>query len=137
MAPNQVSGTRDFDQLERRRIKAAKLLDQGLSQAEVARRLKVSRESVRRWANRIEAGSPALGLSKAGRAGRKPKLGPAELTKLKAILRAGPRKSGFPTGEWSLRRVASVIRKEFAVKYHTRHVSWILRNRLGLFLDAL
>ena len=116
--------------MERRRLQAAKLLKRGLSQAEVARRLKVSRESVRRWSNRIETGSPRLGLSKAGRAGRKPKLGPAELKRLKAILKAGPAKSGFPNGPWSLRRVASVIRKEFGVKYHTRHVSWILRKKL-------
>lgn len=136
MAANRGTGKRDFDELERRRLQAAKLLKQGLSQAEVARRLKVSRESVRRWSNRIEAGSPRLELSKAGQPGRKPKLGPVELKKLKAILRAGPAKSGFATGAWSLGCVASVIRKEFEVKYHPRHVSWILRKKLGVSLSA-
>ena len=120
MAANRGTGKRDFDELERRRLQAAKLLKQGL----------------RRWSNRIEAGSPRLELSKAGRAGRKPKLGPAELKRLKAILKGGPAKSGFATGAWSLGCVASVIRKEFEVKYHPRHVSWILRKKLGVSLSA-
>ncbi|HEY4300026.1 MAG TPA: helix-turn-helix domain-containing protein, partial [Candidatus Didemnitutus sp.] len=36
--------------LKDRRIAASKLLEEGNSQAEVARRLKVSRQSVSRWA---------------------------------------------------------------------------------------
>jgi transposase len=85
MSP-QAAKTRDFDQLERRRRQAAKLLDRGLSQAEVARRVKVSRESVRRWANRIAANGAGEGLKKAGRAGRTARLGPPELEKLEQIL---------------------------------------------------
>lgn len=119
---------RDFDQLERRRRQAAKLLDRGLSQAEVARRVKVSRESVRRWANRIGAGE---GLKKAGRAGRIARLGRAELEKLEQVLVAGPEKSGFPNGLWTLDRIAEVVRKQFGVKYHAGHVWWILRRKMG------
>lgn len=136
MAASRRTGRRDFDELERRRLEAAKLLKRGVSQAEVARRLKVSRESVRRWKNRIDDGS-SVGLRKIGRAGRKPKLGPKELKRLSAILKAGPAKSGFSTGAWSLGCVASVIRKEFEVRYHTRHVSWILREKLGVSIKAL
>src|SRR3954469_25475974 len=84
MSP-QTAKTRDFDQLERRRRQAAKLLDRGLSQAEVARRVKVSRESVRRWANRIAANGAGEGLKKAGRAGRTARLGPPELEKLEQM----------------------------------------------------
>jgi transposase len=123
--------TRDFDQLERRRRQAAKLLNRGLSQAEVARRVKVSRESVRRWANRIAVDGAGEGLKKAGRAGRIAKLGPAELEKLEQMLLAGPEKSGFPNGLWTLDRIAEVVRKQFGVKYHAGHVWWILRGKLG------
>lgn len=77
-------------------MKAAKLLDQGLSQGEVARRVKVSRESVRRWSNQI-AQYGVEGLKRAGPAGRRPKLSEAELGKLGRILRAGAKKAGFPT----------------------------------------
>ncbi len=131
MAKNKRRRKRDFDQLERRRLRAAELLAQGMSQAEVARRLKVSRESVRRWSDRIKSQGSISGLKKTGRAGRKPRLGPAELKRLRAILEAGPPKSGFPSGPWTLRRIASVIRKQFEVRYHTRHVSWILRTKLN------
>jgi transposase len=131
MAAKKKRGKRDFDQLERRRLRAAKLLEQGTSQAEVARRLKVSRESVRRWANQIGTRGSKLGLKKAGRAGREPRLGAAELKELRAILRAGPTKSGFRSGPWSLERMARVIKRKFGVQYHTRHVSWILRKKLN------
>ena len=50
-------------------MRAARLLNRGLSQAEVARRVKVSRESVRRWAGQIAKHGTAEGLKKAERAG--------------------------------------------------------------------
>lgn len=130
MSP-RAAKRRDFDQLERRRRQAAKLLDRGLSQAEVARRVKVSRESVRRWANRIAAGGAGEGLKKAGRAGRSARLGPAELEQLEQILLAGPEKSGFPNSLWTLDRIAEVVQKQFGVKYHAGHVWWILRRKMG------
>src|SRR4051812_5097009 len=46
MSP-QAAKTRDFDQLERRCRQAAKLLDRGLSQTEVARRVNGARISAR------------------------------------------------------------------------------------------
>jgi transposase len=123
--------TRDFDELQRRRMKAAKLLDQGMRQAEVARRMKVSRESVRRWSNQIARYGAAAGLKKAGRAGRKCRLSAAQIEKLEAVLREGPEKAGFANGLWTLDRIAQVIRKQFQVKYCCGHVWWILRQKLG------
>ena len=127
----RTAGKRDFDELERRRMDAARLLRRGIRQAEVARRLKVSRESVRRWADQIASHGSTKILKKAGRAGRKAKLGAAELVTLEAILKAGPEKAGFPTGLWTLDRIGRVIRDEFQIKYHRGHVWWILRNKLG------
>ena len=122
---------RDFDELERRRMTAARLLNRGISQAEVARRVKVSRESVRRWWNQIRQCGSAAALKKAGRAGRKPGLSATDLHRLENILRAGPEKSGFANGLWTLDRIAEVIRKEFDAAYHPGHVWWILRRKLG------
>ena len=130
MSP-RAAKTRDFDQLERRRRQAAKLLDRGLSQAEVARRMKVSRESVRRWANRIAANGAGEGLKKAGRAGRVARLGWLEPEKLEQILRAGPEKSGLPNGLWTLDRIAKVVQNQFGIKYRAGHVWWILRRKMG------
>jgi transposase len=129
MSPKARS-KRDFDELERRRIRAAKLLNRGMRQAEVARQVSVSRESVRRWSNQI-ARQGAAGLRKAARAGRPPGLGAAELKKLEALLREGPAKAGFPNGLWTLDRIAQLIRQHFQVKYHSGHVWWILRQKLG------
>jgi transposase len=129
MSPRAKSA-RDFDELERRRMRAARSLDRGVRQAEVARQVKVSRESVRRWANQI-AKQGVAGLEKAGRAGRRPQLSAADLEKLEVLLRAGPEKAGFPNGLWTLDRIAQLIRQHFHVNYHAGHVWWILRRNLG------
>jgi transposase len=110
-------------------MQGAKLLNRGIHQAEVARRCKVSRESVRRWWNRIAAhGTQAL--KRAGRAGRKPQLEASQLKKLEARLREGAEKAGFPNGLWTLERIGQIIRDEFGVDYHPGHVWWILRKKL-------
>jgi transposase len=111
---------------------AAKRLSRGLTQAEVARRVKVSRESVRRWSNQIlQQHGSAQALVRAGRAGRKPRLSTAQLQALEGILRQGPEPAGFRNGLWTLDRIAHVIREQFQVDYHAGHVGWILRNKLG------
>jgi putative transposase len=110
---------------------AARLLHRGVRQAEVARRLHVSRESVRRWADQIAKHGSAEALKKAGRAGRKAGLGVAELARLEAILKSGPEKAGFPSGLWTLERIGQVIGKEFQIEYHPGHVWWILHKKLG------
>ncbi len=127
---SRAKNTRDFDQLERRRMRAAKLLGRGVRQAEVARQVKVSRESVRRWSNQI-AKQGAAGLKKAARAGRPPGLSAVELKELEALLRAGPEKAGFPNGLWTLDRIAQLIRQNFKVQYRSGHVWWILHQKLG------
>jgi len=110
---------------------AAKLLNRGLSQAEVARRTKVSRESVRRWWNQIVRHGAAKGLQKAGRAGRKSRLAASQIEKLETILLAGPEQAGFSNGLWTLDRIAKVIRDQFGVQYRSGHVWWILHKKMG------
>jgi len=50
---NPAGVRRDFEALEARRMEAARLLRQGVSQSEVARRLEVHRQSVIRWARQL------------------------------------------------------------------------------------
>ena len=65
---------RDFAALERRRIKAVRLVvEEGLSQGEAARRVKAAQQSVSGWVRQYRERG-ATGLAKAGRAGRKPLL---------------------------------------------------------------
>lgn len=118
---------RDFDGLEQRRFRAAKLFNQGVSQAQVARQTGVSRESARRWHAQWQSGGKA-GLKQAGRAGRKPRLQSAQLENLRRGLKEGPEVLGYGTGLWTTWRVADLIERQTGHKYHPGHVWRILRS---------
>ena len=118
---------RDFDQLEQRRLKAAKLFDQGLTQAEVSRQLDVHRQSVSRWYKAWED-QGRKGLKKAGRAGRKPRLQVDQLEALNRGLKEGPEVLGYGTGLWTTWRVADLIERQTGLKFHPGHVWRILRS---------
>ena len=126
---NPAGVRRDFEALEVRRMRAATLLRSGLSEAEVARQLDVHRQSVNRWARQLVVAGRA-GLKRAGRAGRKPKLGAADLRKLERGLQRGPEALGFDTSLWTAWRVAVLIEETCGVKYHPGHV-WRLLKQLG------
>ena len=108
-------------------MEAARLLRQGLSQGEVARRVGVHRQSVSRWARQLAEGGRAS-LKKVGRAGRKPRLSPADLRWVERGLKRGPEALGYGTGLWTARRVAKLIEQECGVQYHPGHVRRILRD---------
>jgi len=116
---------RDFEGLEQRRKKAGDLFSQGESQAWVARRLKVSRQSVNRWYQQWKKGG-AERLTGAGRAGRKPRLDGEQLRKVDAALRQGARQHGFDAELWTLPRVATVIERVTGETFHPGHVWKIL-----------
>ena len=124
---NPAGVRRDFAALARRRMEGAKLLKQRVSEAEVARRVGVHRQSVNRWAQKL-AESGRAGLKQAGRAGRKPRLSPADLAKLRAGLQRGPEALGYATSLWTARRVTHLIRETCGVRYHPGHVWRILRQ---------
>jgi len=124
---NPAGVRRNFDALERRRMEAAALLKRGVSQSEVARRLGVHRQSVIRWARQLDK-SGVAGLKKAGRAGRKPGLGVAQLRAIERGLKRGPEALGYPTGLWTSARVRELIEYETGVRYHEAHVWRILRK---------
>jgi transposase len=58
---------RDFEALEKRRFQAIRLLDKGLNQSEIARRVKVVRQTVARWVSQYRQ-QGAESLKRAGRA---------------------------------------------------------------------
>ena len=124
---NPAGVRRDFAALERRRMEAARLLREGLSQSEVARELGVHRQSVSRWARELEQ-SGVRGLRQAKRTGRPPKLNPAQLRDLERALQRGPEAFGFASGLWTASRVRAVIEYRTGVRYHEDHVWRILRK---------
>ncbi len=126
---NPAGVRRDFDALERRRLEAIRLWESGLNQSEVARRVKVVRQTVVRWvAQYRERGKAAL--RKAGRAGRKPLLNPEDRQRLEELLVRGPEALGYETPLWTCPRVARLIEQEFGVRYHEGHV-WKVLVSLG------
>ena len=125
---------RDFEGLEKRRKDAARMFKAGTRQADVARALGVSRQSVSRWYKDWEKAG-TKGLKAAGRAGRKPRISPRDLKKIDTALLKGARANGFNTDLWTLRRVAKVIEAIIGVRYHQGHVWRILRDSMGWSLQ--
>jgi transposase len=124
---NPAGVRRDFEALEARRLHAAQLLKQGVTQADVARQVGVHRQSVSRWAQQLESGGRTA-LKKAGRAGRKPRLTAADLRRIERGLKHGPEALGYDTSLWTAWRVAELIERECGVRYHPGHVWWLLRK---------
>ncbi len=120
-----VHPQRDFQALEDRRRRAAKLFRAGARLASVARTFQVSRQSVSRWYRPWKQGT-AEALRAAGRAGRKAKLERPQLQQLDGALRPGARAQGFGTDRWTLPRVAKRIERLTGVRYHPGHVGKIL-----------
>jgi len=126
---NLLGVRRDFDVLEKRRMDGARLLDEGLHGAEVARRVGVHRQSVSRWEKTLKT-SGVKGLKKAGRAGRKPLLSEADLKRVEQRLTRGPQALGYETELWTTARVGELIEQQCGVKYHPAHV-WRILQQLG------
>lgn len=99
-------------------------------QAEIARRLAVSRTAVHYWHVAWEK-KGARGLqSRRGVFGRVPRLTERKVEKVKTALLEGPRKAGYETDLWTLQRIAALIKKKANVSYHPNHV-WRVLHSLG------
>ena len=110
-------------------MQAARLLEKGYSQSEVARRVGVHRQSVSQWAAEL-AEKGRVGLKRAGRAGRKPRLSADDLRKLELGLKRGPEMLGYETGLWTTKRVAHLIEQECGIAYHPSQ-AWRILRQLG------
>jgi len=119
---------RDLKALEQRRLRAARMLKQGVAQAEIARRVSASRQSVSEWAAKLDAqGIEAL---KRKRLGRPRQLSDAQCAKLTQVLLDGAIAQGFATELWTLPRIAKLIEQRFGIRYSKGHI-WHLLRRLG------
>ncbi len=120
---------RNFEEMGRRRRRAAALFTKARAQADVARELGVSRQSVSRWHAEWKKGGVAA-LRGAGRAGRPPMLDASDRKSVERQLLRGPIAHGYATELWTLDRVAEVIESTTGVRYHPGHV-WRVLRQLG------
>ena len=120
---------RDFQEMERIRVRAFRLHQKGMAQAEIARQLGVTRQAVFQWKSLWEKEGLA-GLRFPGRAGRKPMLSAEHLMELETLLLQGPKAHGYVTELWTSRRIQEIIVKHFGVHYHPNHI-WRVMHALG------
>lgn len=112
--------------LRERRARAAKLFEQSLPQAEIARRCGVSRTTAMRWYRAwLKRGKKDLDPLPRGRPNRLTK---AKLERIEKALLRGAQAHGFSSELWTLERVAQVIDRVADVRYHPGHVWRVLRS---------
>jgi len=110
-------------------MRATTLLDEGYSQAEVARELGVTQAAVSQWVKaRRKGGDEALRAKP--HPGRGSVLNPRQIQKLEQLLVKGARANGYANELWTLGRVRALIKKHFGAKYTTSGVWYVLR-RMG------
>jgi len=113
-------------ELQHRRERAIKLLEEGYQPVEVAERVGVDRRSVRRWkAAYLRRG--AKGIRAKPAPGRPWKMDSRSRKRLERLLLKGAQAVGYSTDLWTCPRVVAVIRRHFGVSYHVDHVGRILR----------
>ncbi|HLK36064.1 MAG TPA: helix-turn-helix domain-containing protein [Polyangiaceae bacterium] len=117
------SAVRDAARLQARRLRAVTMVGRGASQAEVARRLGVTREAVRQWVTAWrEGGRTALAARPRRKRARVP---------LTRVARLVQRTLGRPNSRLTTERLRRLIHHELGVAYSPSNVRSIL-HRLGL-----
>ncbi|MFJ9552058.1 winged helix-turn-helix domain-containing protein [Streptomyces erythrochromogenes] len=119
---------------EARRVRAAELFVQGRSNAEIAGMVGVHAESVRRWRRAWENGG-AQAMRRRPASGRRPKLGDAQVEKVRAALERGAQAHGFEADLWTLERVGVVVERVTGVSLSRASVWRLLTGRLGWSLQ--
>jgi transposase len=114
-------------QLEARRRRGIKLLNQGYSLNEVARQVHCSASSVMHWRDAVtEGGTDALKAKPA--AGRPPKLTQSQRDRLISFLLEGAMAHGYRTELWTTKRIAVLIEEKFGIHYHFNHVGKLMHS---------
>jgi transposase len=125
--PTSSRKSENLKALERRRLQAGRMFEQGATQAEVVRKLGVSRNSASRWYQLWRSGGKDA-LRSERRAGRPQRLSRDQLKDVEAELLKGAAAHGYPTDLWTLERVAEVIQKRTGVSYNPTHVWRVLKS---------
>jgi transposase len=115
-------------ELQRRRLRAVELVQQGESPDDVAHFLGCGRSSVYTWV-KLARQTPEK-LAAKPHTGPKPRLSAEQLSELEALLLKGAKAHGWRTELWTAQRVAQLIERHFGIRFHPEHVRKILKRRL-------
>ena len=111
---------------EERRLRAWELKERGWSQQAIAEALGVTAGAVSQWMRRGREGGVEA-LRRRPLPGAVPKLTAEQRAQVPLLLAAGAEAFGFRGDVWTAKRVTTVIRREFGVRYHPNHVGKLLR----------
>src|SRR5919199_349487 len=114
------------DWREGRRLRAWELKQQDWSQQAIADALGVTPGAVSQWMRRAREGGVAA-LRRRVAPGSPPRLTAEQREQLPLLLAQGAEAFGFRGDVWTAKRVTTVIRREFGVRYHPNHVGKLLR----------
>jgi transposase len=117
------------EELQRRRLRAVELVNEGESHEDVAHFLGCGRSSVYTWVKLARANPASLAAKP--HPGRTPRLGEADRRRLEGMLRQGAKAHGWRTELWTAARVADLIERHFGIAFHPEHVRKVLKRKLG------
>jgi transposase len=113
----------------RRLLSIAAIYD-GMNRRDAARVGGMDRKTLRDWVHRFNAHGPD-GLRDGKAKGASPKLTPAQLRELAAVVESGPDPLSDGVARWRCADLKAWIEKRFGVVYHDRSVARLLKQ-LGL-----
>ena len=118
------------EDMETRRLAAAKELLSGVTQSQVARRYGVSRTTASRW-HRSIVHKGFEGLRRRRATGRPCRLTVDQVEEIRRMYTAGAQAFGFATDRWTTAKLAEAIERRFGIRYDQDHVGRLL-HKYGL-----
>ena len=118
------------EDMETRRLAAAKELLTGATQSQVARTYGVSRTTASRW-HRSIVQRGVDGLRKRRATGRPSRLTADQVDGIRKMYFEGARAYGFEADRWTTERLAQAIDRQFGIRYDQDHVGRLM-HKFGL-----
>jgi len=122
--------TLNRDDMENRRLAAARDLLNGSTQSQVARRYGVSRTTASRWFRSIVV-KGVDGMKKRRATGRPSRLTADQVDGIRRMYQEGACAHGFPSDRWTTAKLADAINRVLGIRYDQDHVGRLM-HKFGL-----
>src|SRR3954452_16422603 len=115
------------DDMENRRLAAARDLLNGSTQSQVARRYGVSRTTASRWQRSIVV-KGVDGMKKRRATGRPSRLTADQVDSIRRMFQEGACAHGFSSDRWTTAKLADAINKSLGIRYDQDHVGRLMHK---------